>query len=126
MTDLFAALAHRMNHVVARQSVIAGNIANANTPGYLAKDLTFKPQGSGGGSFAMHVTNARHLAGRGGSGNAAGKMVEDTRFIQHNGNSVRLDMEMVKQNEAALDYRMMTQLYTSNLQLRRTAIGRGQ
>ena len=49
----YEALSNRMNFLVARQSVIAGNIANANTPGYLAKDLKMDKPGSTGGSFAM-------------------------------------------------------------------------
>jgi flagellar basal-body rod protein FlgB len=121
----FSALSHRMDYLIARQGVIASNIANADTPQYLAKDLTFTPQSSSP-SFAMRVTNARHLGGTAGSTNGAGKLTEDSRFLQHNGNSVRQDLEALKQNQTGLDYRLMTQLYSAQMQLQRTAIGRGQ
>jgi len=36
---LFAAFSKRMAWLTARQTVLAENVANANTPGYMAKDL---------------------------------------------------------------------------------------
>jgi flagellar basal-body rod protein FlgB len=122
--DVFNALSHRMNYLIARQGIIASNIANADTPNYLAKDVTFAPRSAS--SFAMRTTNSNHLTGGAGASNGVGKITEDSRFIQHNGNSVRQDMEAIKQSDVALDYRMMTQLYTSNMQLQRIAIGRNQ
>ena len=123
MTEIFNTIAHRMNYLVARQGIIAGNIANADTPQYLAKDLSFTPATHS--NFAMHVTNARHLGG-GNSATRTGTVTEDARFMQHNGNSVRLDMEALKQSQAALDYRTMTQLYSANMQLQQIALGRGR
>lgn len=118
-TSISNALTQRMNFLSARQAVVAGNIANANTPGYLARDLEKDTQGS---SFAMAVTNAGHISAAGAGGN--GKVVEDARFIQHNGNSVRLDQEMLKLNDTQLNYRMMTELYAKQVSLQKTALGR--
>ncbi len=126
MADVYSALTHRMDYLVARQGVVAGNIANADTPQYRAKDLTFAPQAKAGqGGFGMAVTSARHMAagGAGGAG-ATGKTTEETRFMQHNGNSVRLDMEMVKMNQTQLDYRLMAQLYSKQVALQQLALGR--
>jgi flagellar basal-body rod protein FlgB len=124
-TQVFSALSSRMDYLIARQGVIASNIANADTPGYLAKDIGFAPRS--GSSFAMRVTNAKHLgSSSAGGGGSVGRVTEDSRFIQHNGNSVRQDIEAIKQNQTSLDYRMMTQLYSGNMQLQRLAIGRGQ
>src|SRR5579863_3802663 len=36
---LFEALAKRMSWLTARQTVLAENVANANTPGYVPKDV---------------------------------------------------------------------------------------
>jgi flagellar basal-body rod protein FlgB len=124
MDPMFNALSHRMDYLVARQGVIAGNIANADTPQYLAKDITFaKPDTN---TFAMKLTNARHILAGDGKASAVGRMTEDATFIQHNGNSVRQDVEALKQSQTSLEYRMMTQLYSANLQLQRTALGRSQ
>jgi len=47
-----------------RNRVIAGNIANVETPGFVAKQVTFEEQLAGamnGTSLAMAQTNERHL-----------------------------------------------------------------
>jgi flagellar basal-body rod protein FlgB len=126
MADVFTALTHRMDYLIARQGVVAGNIANADTPQYLAKDISFAPAGQGKGGFAMAVTNAKHLGAGQGAGGFAGHLTEDSRFMQHNGNSVRLDMEMLKMNQTQLDYRTMTQLYSKQVGLQQMALGRGR
>lgn len=72
--------------------------------------------------FAMMMTNAQHVNG-GGAGQLQGKMTEDTRFIQHNGNSVRLDGEMVKMTDIQLNYRMMTELYNKQVAMQKMALG---
>ena len=53
-------------HAAARQSVIAQNVANADTPQYRAKDIasfadTFRTDDGG----AMRTTRARHLTAQG-------------------------------------------------------------
>jgi flagellar basal-body rod protein FlgB len=120
MASLSTAMTERMNFLVQRQGIVAGNIANANTPKYLAKDLVDDGKGAISG-FAMAVTNAQHMAVSDAS--LQGKVTEDTRFIQHNGNSVRLDDEMLKMNQTQLDYRMMTELYAKQLGMQKMALG---
>lgn len=120
--DTYGALTRRMDFLAARQATITGNIANANTPGYLSRDLQMKPA-EGGTSFAMAMTNAKHLqAARGVE--ASGKVVEDSTNIQHNGNSVRLDEEMLKMNQTQGDYRLMTELYSKMTGMQKLAVGR--
>jgi flagellar basal-body rod protein FlgB len=48
-----------------RSSLIAANIANADTPGYKARDIDFRAllSKAGGESVAMKTTHARHLGG---------------------------------------------------------------
>jgi flagellar basal-body rod protein FlgB len=119
------ALTNRMDFLIARQGVIAGNIANADTPGYAPRDIALKNNAVAGPSFGMAVTNARHLSG-GGAAAAGFKKSENYTHIQHNGNAVRLDEELMKQGETQLNYRLMTQLYTKNVGLQQLAIGRGR
>lgn len=123
MPTVYDALTNRMDYLTARQGILAGNIANVNTPGYISKDLQAVKPGQGG-SFAMMVTDAHHLKSGGTSGN--GKMVEDKQFIQHNGNSVRLDEEMLKMGQTKMDYQLMTQLYTKQMQMQKLALGNRQ
>ncbi len=120
------ALSHRMNYLIARQGVVAGNIANADTPGYLAKDLEFKTLlEAQNGSLNMKVTNSAHMGSQN-DPSMVGKLNESTRFIQHNGNSVRLDNEMLKMQEAQLGYRLATQLYAKQAAMQKIAMGRAQ
>ncbi len=123
MASVSEALTQRMNFLVQRQGIVAGNIANANTPGYISKDLIAAPAGSKPAQgFAMALTQASHMN----TGNApapAGTVKEDTTFIQHNGNSVRLDEEMLKMTDTQLNYRMMTELYSKQVAMQRMALG---
>jgi len=87
-----------------RQRVIASNIANADTPGYVARDLNFRDAmasatGSGGlpsASLNSAPANARHIplsstTGELGSGTALGYAVQTQPSMD--GNSVDLDRE---------------------------------
>lgn len=84
-----------------RQRVIASNIANADTPGYHARDLNFKDamrQATGGEmASASGGTHPRHIALSGsGAGHMSGQStLEYTAQSQPNldGNSVDLDRE---------------------------------
>lgn len=120
MPSLSSALTSRMNFLTERQAVVAGNIANANTPGYLARDLV-ETKGGTTSSFAMAMTNAQHIRNAGVA--SQGKIVEDARFIEHNGNSVRLDEEMIKMSDAQMNYRFMTELYTKQVAMQKMALG---
>lgn len=53
-----------------RQSILASNVANADTPGYLARDIDFSAQlhaavtrdNNGGGPLTLSLTSDRHIA----------------------------------------------------------------
>ena len=63
---LFSLINGRMSWLSARQSVLAENVANGDTPNFVARDL--KPvdfqsmlAGQGMGSTQLTTTNARHF-----------------------------------------------------------------
>ena len=123
MPSVADALTQRMNFLVQRQGVVASNIANANTPGYLSKDLIAATGGAKpANTFGMAMTNAMHMSTGNGAA-LAGDMKEDARFVQHNGNSVRLDEEMLKMTDTQLNYRMMTELYSKQVAMQKMALG---
>ena len=123
--SLMGALSNRMDYLVTRQSTITGNIANANTPGYLAKDVSFEklvakqPTSLQG----MKTTHAKHMHGAFTGGNS--RVWEDDSYIRHDGNSVKLDEEALKLNQVQLDYQMVTQLYTKQKQLQQLVVRQG-
>jgi flagellar basal-body rod protein FlgB len=80
-----------------RQQVIASNIANADTPGYVARDFDFaKALQAASGSTArsaVSVTSAQHMRlGSAGAGNPEMAYTVQTQPSQ-DGNSVDLDRE---------------------------------
>ena len=81
-----------------RQQVIASNIANADTPGYVARDFDFAQalKSASGGAAAGHVsvTSAGHMR-LGGGGDAANPRLAYAVQTQpsQDGNSVDLDRE---------------------------------
>lgn len=107
--SLSNALTNRMDYLIARQGIVSGNIANAATPGYLAKDLT----------FAKALTNTN-----GTNTNNSFKSTESTDGMSLNGNSVQLDTEMLKLNEIQLNYQMATKLYSKYASMHRNVLGR--
>lgn len=126
---LFSMMAKRLSWLGQRQQVLANNVANADTPGYRARDLkamSFKRVlGGEGAKLGMAATNAAHLAGR--SGKSAPNLVEkvDSHEIVISGNSVSLEEEMMKVSKTMMDYQLTTNLYSKHIKMIKTALGRG-
>lgn len=123
---LFDALKTRMGWLQRRQSVLSENVANADTPGFRARELApLEAAGPGetAGGVGVVRTHPAHLGvGRGGDQHDARKA--DSFAVRPSGNSVVLEEEMMKVAETQLDYRMTSGLYSRGLSLLRTALGR--
>ncbi len=126
---LLSMLKSRMSWLETRQDVLSQNVANADTPGYVAKDLKavdFESmlKSAGGGEFqpGLAVTDPRHIAvpASGGSAANGGAEVE----TNPNGSSVSLEEEMIKVSDTQAQFSAVTNLYSKALQLMRTAIGK--
>ena len=84
-SHLFAGLANRLQFLAARTNVIAENVANADTPDYVARDLKAPAFGARLAALRFHVADASvlqavpELAGLGGlyAGNATVIGAED-------------------------------------------------
>jgi flagellar basal-body rod protein FlgB len=106
-------LAFRQNEWLAqRQSVISSNIANANTPGYKAKDVESFDDVMRK-SVPMAVTDAQHLS----SPDIAAARTEedgsDQAEVLVSGNDVNLEQEFLKSNDVVRSYTMNTQIMKS-------------
>ncbi len=78
-----------------RTRVLAANIANADTPGYKARDLDFRAalrQALDGGGVRLRTTHPRHLAG-GGDGLAVELAYRVPLQPSRDGNTVSLPLE---------------------------------
>jgi flagellar basal-body rod protein FlgB len=116
----------RMAWLEARQRVLAGNIANADTPGYQPRDVRSFASvlaGAGGGA-PMATTNARHLASA--SDPLLARPDRSAMDTSPNGNAVSLDKEALKVAETDGAHALATTLHRRYLGLFRTALGRSQ
>ena len=128
-TPLFNAVKSRLKWLNQRQSVLAQNIANADTPKYKARDL--KPLDFSGmikrriQPLLLRVTSANHLKGEAGNVGefAVGKEKKPYETAPA-GNSVILEEQMNKVNETAISHRIMVDLYRKNIDMIKIAIGK--
>ena len=126
---LLQALTAKMQWHQARQSILAENVANAETPGYKARDLkaySFADhlQDASSAELTASVTNAGHLSISGGSGDGFQPVQAGDFEVTPEGNAVTLEDEMMKIAANQMDYQAITTLYTRSLRMIRTALGR--
>lgn len=122
---VFRNMEQKMAWLSARQSVLAENVANADTPGYRAKDLSAFG-GTEGSQLKMAVTNISHMGANGVTGGKP--QPQRDRFAietSPNGNQVSLEDQLTKVGETGMDYQFMTNLYRKNISMLKTAMGRG-
>jgi flagellar basal-body rod protein FlgB len=93
---LFNLASRQLQHLTARQAVIAGNIANANTPGYRARDVTPFRDLLDKTVLAMAATKAGHLEADGVAGRPARAAAADGWDVVHSGNSVNIEEQLMK------------------------------
>ncbi|HUZ72587.1 MAG TPA: flagellar basal body rod protein FlgB [Stellaceae bacterium] len=121
---LFDALVKRMTWLGSRQTVLAENVANANTPGYVARDLPppdFKSLLQGQKPFTLTTTQPNHIAiSSNVNAQAQPESVPDRGI---DGNGVSLEEEMMKVSETANDFALTTTVYRANLNIIKTVIG---
>ena len=126
---LFQMVGERMRWLNDRQRVLAQNVANADTPGYNAKDLP-EPDfrrllGNSAAQLKLAGGDAGHLTGGAAGDRLGGRALDKPGDRTVSGNSVVLEDEMMKVAETAANYELMTNLYAKHLGMIRTALGRG-
>ena len=108
----------------ARMAVIAENVANADTPGYKAKDLPSFAEVYATDPGQMRTTRPDHLIG-----SSATLTAMPERGRGHgapNGNSVSLEAEMVKSVEARQNHDMALAIYRATSDVIRASLGRNR
>ncbi len=110
-------------HAGARMGLVAGNLANADTPGYRARDLPDFAQVYGEAAD-LRATRAGHLAG-GPSASARPVLLPAGLAGSPNGNSVSIEGEMVRAADIRQQHDMALAIQRSVSVITRTALGRG-
>lgn len=112
--SFFNLATRRMNWLGARQEVIAQNVANANTPGFRAQDVSsFTELLRGAGGTMLRTTSGKHIAGLGGATTDGMRKIddEDAYEVSLDGNTVALEQQTIKATDTAENYRLAAQLY---------------
>lgn len=98
-----------LNLRAERQELLAGNIANADTPGYKARDMNFGSalgsalQGRGTAPVALATTAARHIAASA-PGSSAQLLYRTEQQSSVDGNTVNMDVERAAFAENSVQY----------------------
>jgi flagellar basal-body rod protein FlgB len=117
---VLAALRRQMTVAVARQVAAAGNLANVDTPGYRAKEVTFE-ETLGRRVGGLAATSPAHLSAAGDTG---GRMTvtESGGPARRDGNTVQIDRELLTMGRAAGDFAAAQTAMAAKFRLVRYAI----
>lgn len=104
-----------------RETVLAQNVANADTPGWRPRDIAPFSAALGAASATLARTDPGHLAGTVDPDLLAGTAKPSGR--EPDGNAVSLDRELTKVADTETTQSLVTAIYKSYLGLFRTALG---
>ena len=130
---LLDVLRERMSWLSARQNVLSQNVANADTPGYSARDLkpvdfekvlqqSTEPAAFQGG---LVVTDPHHIATTPSASSGFQSTAAGDDAIDQTGNSVSVEEEMIKVADTQAQYQAATNIYAKAISMMRTAIDSG-
>ncbi len=129
-------LTQKMDYLQTRQRVLAQNISNADTPGYTAMDVKapdfkkemgryFDPNKLAGAKLSLDTTASGHMNQRMSVGRPTdGDKNRQPYEIAPAKNAVSLEEQMMNASQTAIDYQLVTNLYTKQIGMLRTAMGR--
>ncbi|HAK64201.1 MAG: flagellar basal body rod protein FlgB [Pseudomonadota bacterium] len=125
---LFAAMRAKMEWLSERQKILAENIANADTPGFKARDLKpvdFTEYLKNHAATELALTNPMHIKG----GRDAQRfnfttVISSGSETDPSGNSVAIEEQMMKIGETQMEYESATGIYRKNAQMMKIALGR--
>ena len=111
-------LVAQMRYRQHRHAAIASNIANADTPGYRAVDVTFEQ--ALGRALGLAVTHPAHRAGvRAGAREA---VVPAGGIPRRDGNDVDIDREMAKLARNQIEYQFLARVLGARFRKLKEAI----
>lgn len=129
---LLKAMTAKMGYLDHRQQVISQNVANSDTPGYQARDLTkvdfgrVLKEATGTTAVYPETTHAKHMPSPTNIEDPKNRETKYTYEVAPAGNAVIIEEQMIKASKTTMDYNLMTTLYQKNIGMIRTALGRGQ
>ena len=110
-SGLFGLISKSNQYQAERQTAIAQNVANANTPGYQSVDLAPFERTFDQLSIQVPRRHQAHLALDQGVGSASEVRPVEGLMPNHSGNTVNLEQEMLKAGEVVGNYALGTSVY---------------
>ena len=115
----------RMSWLEERQRVVAQNVANSDTPGYVARDLKaptdFARALKEGGGLTMVRTSAAHISPPGASTARFTSEKRPDSETTLDGNAVVVEEQMLKMAESRMAYDAAIGLYSKSMAMLRMA-----
>jgi len=129
--DTFIALEKGLSATSLRQQVIAGNVANINTPGYKKQEVSFEGELNRAidnkYNSRLRQTNSRHMPGVRSLASVGIRVNTITATsMRYDGNNVDIDEEMAKLAENNIRFNAMAQLMGGRFNTLRTVINEGR
>jgi len=134
--DLFQVAGDRMRYLTERQTLIARNIANADTPGYKAQDLApFTPVSASGGTAVAGVspvllaqTNPVHLQLEPDAVESQPPVATEADYggEKPSGNTVSVEEQMIRSADVSNAFAMASAVYAKSISIMKTAVDYGR
>ena len=107
-----------------RSTLLASNIANADTPGFKARDIDFRSvlQKAAGDQMSLKTTNRNHLGGASGPASEADLLYRVPHQPSLDGNTVSTQVEQAEFAENALRYQSTLMFLSGKFKGMRLAI----
>jgi len=107
---LFDLAARQAQWLSVRQATVAGNVANANTPDFRARDVQPFADVLDKTQLTMAATSPLHLEAAADGIAGARLRPDDITEQTHSGNTVDVEQEMMKAGEIAREYSLNTSI----------------
>lgn len=125
---IFQVMQEKLKYHASRQALLAQNVANVDTPGYMAQDLKAPDFGAmlarQASASSLTVTNPRHIQ----PGMAGGQGQQITRENSYElnpiGNNVTVEEEMMRVAENQSEYQKMLGIYKKSMDMFKIALGK--
>lgn len=124
---VFKLMNQKMDWLTQRQTVLAQNVANVDTPKFKPEDITpftFRSALSEARTLAPATTNPGHMV-LPKPNEGPGKVGRERKPYETkpDGNAVVMEEQMMKLSQTGQDFNTMTNLYRKNVSLLKMALG---
>ena len=126
--DVFRISSQKMGWLSERQTVLAQNIANSDTPGYKAKDLKppdFSSMLNREKGIPVAKTAKGHFMGTAARSDfrIVNEKSRNVYEVNPNENAVVMEEQLMKVNDSNMNYKLVTNIYRKNLSMFKIALG---